>query len=110
MTTKLHHFLISGSYDNDKVIPAHELMEPIRQVMMEQAEPVMMMHYPTSAFLHPQHAALRDVWMEMSEDERRALPPRLCMALAVLFVRADPYPLDDLASSSQRGSSPTNPR
>lgn len=100
MSTKLFQFLITGSYDAEKPIDKESFLGPMRNVMMLWAEPRNLMYYGQNGIAHPAYYALRDVWMEMSEDERAGLPGRLRDSLAVLFVRPDADPVDDSTPST----------
>lgn len=100
MTTKRHHFLISGTYDAHEALTADDLLSSLRTKLMLWTEPVSLTCYRMPGMVHPQHVALRDVWMEMSEDERAGLPGRLRDALAIAFVEQDKSSMDDPAPST----------
>jgi hypothetical protein len=100
MSTKRFQFLLAGTYDGDKPMDREVILGPVRNAMLIHTEPLGLMFYPVQGMAHPAYFALRDVWMEMSDDDRVGLPGRLRDSLAVLFVRSNSDPVDDPAPST----------
>ena len=68
------HVVITASYNGEQ-IPSSEFSAVIGMLFRERGvDGSVLMAYTQKYFVHPQSISLRDVWMQLSDEDRASLP------------------------------------
>lgn len=83
------HFLITGTYSSDQMVPVRDLQSAIEKVLMRSfAEPIKIMAYGTPKFHHPYAVDVREQVQRLTPEEFEELNtkfPYLMTALMTFF-------------------------
>lgn len=83
----IQHFIISGSYEDfGQPVPSKAISQYVSQSLKHEGkEPTMILAMSAPYFVSPTKVDLRTVWMNLTDDERNALPTSLKNALLTMM-------------------------
>lgn len=80
------HFLITGTYSSDQMVPVRDLQSAIEKVLVRSfAEPIKIMAYGTPKFHHPYAVDVREQLMKLTPSDFQDLNEKFPYLMTALL-------------------------
>lgn len=102
----VRHLIVTATYEGTPVLTGQSVTRALENLMRESGvEPIAGTAYTTAHFIHPQHLALLDAWLSLSDAERARINndhPRLFGAIFMAVKGSVPREQEEQARANAR--------